>query len=264
MIRFSLTSLHLPKFSYSEKEYEDAFSKGNLLDQVKDKCRFAVADGATESSYAREWAKLLVQSYGKKSFSNMLDFQVQVGQIGKRFQKKILSKSLSWFAEEKARMGAFSTFLGLELNYPIDSSNDAGKWSAISVGDSCLFQIRNDSLFFKFPMNDSSEFSNTPDLLSSISIKNKKIWENGLQVNEGYWQIGDYFIMATDAFAVWFLRACEQDYKPWQEIISHFYNLKRPKKQFKKWVEEKRYSDTALFKLKNDDTTCLIIKVLRD
>ena len=46
--------LFVPKHGNAEDEYEDAFAAGSK--------RFAIADGASESSFAAPWARLLTEA----------------------------------------------------------------------------------------------------------------------------------------------------------------------------------------------------------
>ena len=41
-------------------------------------------------------------------------------------------------------------------------------WKAVSVGDCCLFIIRDDKLIEKFPIEVDSDFDNTPSLIGSV------------------------------------------------------------------------------------------------
>ena len=58
----------LQKKDNSEEEYEDAYSIKKLSDSASNlEYRFSVADGATESSFARIWAELLTEGYSEGS-----------------------------------------------------------------------------------------------------------------------------------------------------------------------------------------------------
>ena len=52
----------VPKFGNTEDEYEDAVAF-SLPDQ-----RFAIADGATESSFSDRWAQSLVKESGERGY----------------------------------------------------------------------------------------------------------------------------------------------------------------------------------------------------
>src|SRR5271156_5397119 len=102
-----------PKAGNSEAEYEDAAFWHHVDPEWNAEFfRFAVADGATQTSFSRLWAQLLVHAYCKgQLLSNKLHTSLQPLQT--RWQGHITNKPLPWFAQEKIRQGAFSTLLGL-------------------------------------------------------------------------------------------------------------------------------------------------------
>ena len=57
----------------------------------------------------------------------------------------------------------------LELFKNIDKPE--GYWKVAAYGDSCIFHIRNSNLIKSFPLSYSSEFNNTPNLISSLKEK---------------------------------------------------------------------------------------------
>lgn len=77
----------------------------------------------------------------------------------------------------------------------------AGTWRAESVGDCCLFHVRGGHLHASWPYADAGDFHHCPHLISSL--------ESPLDVlaASGTWQEGDAFILATDALAAWLLEA---------------------------------------------------------
>ena len=173
---------------------------------------------------------------------------------------------LPWFAEDKARSGAFATFLGfqmlategtgegqgtgnreqgtaIEIEAPppmeshlaisflgaaqtalgdnlIDIAGDEeGAFVAFAIGDSCLFQIRDDALELAFPLSHSSQFDSRPILLCSNDSNNKQVWDD-ITLERGTLQPGDTLLFATDALARWFLAQCETGAKPWEILLA--------------------------------------------
>jgi hypothetical protein len=57
----------LPKAGNSDSEYEDAFFPRRLKRRNGRRLRFAVADGATETSFSGVWARLLVSSFVRRA-----------------------------------------------------------------------------------------------------------------------------------------------------------------------------------------------------
>ncbi len=170
---------------------------------------------------------------------------------------------MPWYAEEKVKSGAFSTLLGLELEgihiyrklMDLEKTARSGKWYAITLGDSCLFQIRDNQLIKSFPIEKSSEFNNSPILLSSNLQKNLTVLSSVI-TSEGSWKKDDEFFIGTDAFSAWFLSEIEHNHSPWVEFYDVINDI-NPADKFKSWVISKR--DSGI--LKNDDTTVIFLKL---
>jgi len=202
-------SFSLPREGNTPEEYEDALA-GNPRTG-----RFAIADGASESSFAGMWAKLLVDGFVASG-----ERRTTVGWLAPlqhRWAEAVDPLDLDWFAEEKRQLGAFATLLGLSLKKP--QGEREGRWKAVAVGDACIFQVRDDCLLTAFPITRSADFGNRPALLGSRALVKVQAdaWENAQQ-NIGKWQAGDRFFLMTDAFAEWFLRRDEDQRKPWQSL----------------------------------------------
>ncbi len=221
--------------------------RGNRLEEYEDACaanpeagRFAVADGASESSFAARWARLLVEGFvtpeqGRKWFAP----------LRKRWADEVDGLTLPWYAEEKRTEGAFATFLGLVVKR-------SGKWRATAIGDACLFQIRESSLVTGFPVAFAKEFSNSPNLLCSRPGKQSPLSRRQL----GEWRRGDRFFLMTDALADWFLRQCEAGRQPWQ-AIAEATNGASLNEDFANWINDQREKEY----LRNDDVTLLSVEI---
>lgn len=245
----------LPKHGNSVEEYEDASAySGNL---------FAVADGATESSFADCWAQGLVKKFVNDPPAGNTAASVPLEQwlapLQKEWHGAIPWDKLPWYAEEKARSGAFAAFLGLQILD--DGASRRGfslfnffrgkagrKWRALAVGDSNLFQIRGDQLVRAFPLERADQFNSRPLLLSSNPARNNPVWQR-MQVTEGEIESGDVFLLATDSLAQWFLARHEAGKKPWQDLSE----LKSAE-DFAKFIDARR-TESAL---RNDDMTLVV------
>src|SRR5438309_355857 len=100
-------AFHLPRRGHAPAEYEDAFAA--------DPCsgRFAVADGASESSFAGRWARLLVEGFvGGAQDPWGADWLVP---LRRRWVEEVAPLPLPWYAEAKREQGAFATLLGVAL-----------------------------------------------------------------------------------------------------------------------------------------------------
>jgi hypothetical protein len=225
----------------SAAEYEDAYAAEPAAG------RFAVADGASEASFAGAWARDLVEGFvaaSGRSWRN-LDW---LAEPRRRWAQEVDALSLPWYAEDKREQGAFATLLGLALfTY---QPGQAGRWTALAVGDTCVFHTRGDRFLTSFPMTESSAFDNQPCLLGSRPPTVDVAWEQA----QGRWQPGDRFLVMTDALAQWFLHQTEQGRAP-LEVIAQLLNETSPETAFAEWVEERRDKEA----LRNDDVTLLVI-----
>ena len=283
-MRISTQAFHVPKRGSDEDEYEDAFFPDGFADEVT-AFRCAVADGASESAFANVWADLLVRGFGSR--------QMRLADLQDQWQQAVGSQRLPWFLEKKARRGAFAALIGLSIRANgaagarskpsvtaadwlpqapgagsggvpeggdwltedgVDPGKIAGTWRALAIGDSCLFQVRNDKLVTVGPVCKSAQFDNSPFLLGS---KSKMVIRRGaphVSVHSGTWSRRDRFYLATDALSQWLLLRHETGLPPWEMLRELGADDTRP---FEELVQEMR----AEHDLHNDDTTLLRVEV---
>ena len=194
----------LPKFGNSDEEYEDAYFPLESYATEASIFRAAVADGATETSFSAQWARQLVQAYCHRRF-RPIDRPANMERLRSRWRAATGSIPLPWYAEEKRKLGAFAALVGLTIEAgPADGpTKDSGTWTALAAGDCCLFQIRGRTIVCSFPMKRSEEFSNHPMLVSSLG--NACVEPGLFRVAGGIWQVGDSFLLASDALSSWLL-----------------------------------------------------------
>ena len=238
-----------PKAGCTDEEYEDAFYPSDSVDAEKESFSFAVADGATETSYSKMWAQLLVEGYcnGRLTEPNPAE---EILSLQSEWSKMVGSRPLPWYAEEKIRSGAFSSLLGLTIKqgHSLPAAVE-GTWEATAIGDSCLFQIRDDELLRTFPLENSEQFNSRPVLISSNPTYNGNLEEHILN-SEGHWQAEDDFYLLTDALACWFFKEVEKDRKPWK--------FKYAQDMFVNRINNLRKKGT----LRNDDVTMIHVEIL--
>jgi hypothetical protein len=242
----------VPKAGTTEAEYEDAASPVDTYDSRKWMYRCAIADGATESSFAREWARRLVRHFGLGSLSDRTMAE-RIPRLQKRWQKQVDRKPLQWFAQEAATRGAFAAFLGLEMRQR-ERGARSGQWRAVALGDACLFLVRDDRLFRALPLECASGFSNRPFLLSTRTEQ----WEResaAIHKSRGTWHVDDEFYLATDALAQWFLTEHEAGSKPWSVLRD--LDTDAQAQPFREFIETLRQEK----RIRNDDTTLLRVNV---
>ncbi len=237
----------VPKLGSSAQEYEDASwvgpdGYGNGEMQQKS-LRVAVADGASESLLAGRWARRLVTVFGmaKGATQEVLKYTAEREERGSPIQ---------WYEEPGLAKGAYATIVAAEFN---DGRQDkAPMWKAVGLGDSCLFQVRDESLYASFPVSDSTEFSYQPPLLASRGAEDN-VLRRHINVKAHDWERGDSFYLATDALAAWFLRTIESGGRPWEPLRD--LDTLDAELDFQGWVDEKR----DLAEMHNDDTTLVRI-----
>ncbi len=245
----------VPKAGSSEADYEDAIAIGHTA--------VAIADGATESSFARAWARALTEGFACDPLSekpDLTELMERVGPLQQQWHASIAWDRLPWYAEDKARNGAFAALLTLRFEHPLtaseleESASDENtaerRWHALAIGDTCLFQIRDDALHVAFPLAESAAFDSTPLLLSSNPARNLQVWDHA-QALTGVFKPGDILLLMTDALAKWFLSEIEAGAKPWHTLCA----FTDPSD-----LTALTLSLRAEHRLKNDDTSLICIQ----
>jgi Protein phosphatase 2C len=243
-------TLYVPKAGNSEEEYEDA--AGHSRDRPEhelDVIRLAVADGATEASFSRAWAGLLVKSFCAGELTPQSADDVLL-RLEKDWKGLINARDLPWYAEEKLQSGAFAALIGVEVN-------GDGTWRAMAVGDCCVFLVRGLEIARAFPITTSDQFNNRPLLLSSLHQNNTGVITADC-FTVGNWLPGDRFYLMSDAIAAWFLGGYEKDAG---EHLGWLDEMASPQ-NFAAFVTRQR-NDVFEGKplMKNDDVTVTICKM---
>lgn len=240
---------YMQKAGNEAEEYEDAYWPPDPVDGSGAAFSIAVADGATEASYSKFWARLLVEAYCEARLSEpdltevLLELQIS-------WKEAVGAQPLPWYAEQKIRDGAFSSLLGITIRESESPDDESRLWEAMAVGDSCLFQVRDDRLHLSFPLDHSEQFNSRPALLSSNPLSNDRLSDYVFR-RTGDWQPGDVFYLMTDALACSFLKATEDGEKPWK--------IKRPTQEsFERWVRKLRAEGA----IRNDDVTMYRVEPL--
>ena len=145
-------------------------------------------------------------------------------------------KGLPWFAVENFERGAFAALLVLEIG-------PSQTWSAWSVGDCCLFQVRDGVLRKSWPFTNPEQFNSHPFLIGSRSTTESLV--KNARSTFGQWRPADEFWLATDALAHWLLTQHVADEWPPVGLADV-----SDADGFRAWVEARRREG-----LRNDDTT---------
>ena len=195
--------LTVPKYGNAPEECEDVVAVGDV--------RVAVSDGATTSSYSREWAQLLADRYVEQP-----PRRVDAGwlaPIQESFAADRARVPLPWYAEAKLEEGTYATLLGLDFDL------DHGCWSALAVGDTCAFCIFEGRLRHSLPLHASAAFSNRPFLVGTRGAHG--LDKPGRQFRHRRRPLvpGMTFVVATDALAAWCWRMVEAGNPPWDMLL---------------------------------------------
>lgn len=209
-MRISCQSFSLPKAGRSFTDCEDAYypapEKSQQIFEVNlddaSVFRASVCDGATDSIFSKLWAQLLANSYGAGKLSAEIDANSIVAEQG-AWHEFLAAQQLPWYAEEKAELGAFAAMVGLTL------VNESNQWSALALGDCCIFHVRNGECISSFPITESAAFSNFPLLICSVAERNANVFESKQLIANATWQSGDQFYLMSDTVACWFLSQLE-------------------------------------------------------
>jgi Protein phosphatase 2C len=209
----------------------------------------AIADGATESSFSREWASQLVQSFIREPFNSAEEIADWLPPLQQNWSNWLSEQDLLWFAKLKAAEGTYATLLGLKIDRDLEEKQ--WKWNAIAVGDSCLFVVHNNELLSCFPLNKSDELNSTPGLIGTLHRYNHNLTKS-VKFTMGSANSGTHFYLVTDALAGWIFKRLESNRKPW-EVLNNIKELK----EFSGWIEELRKAR----EIRNDDTTLIHLYV---
>lgn len=241
-MRITSTALWLPKQGNSDDEYEDAVFPEHHIDHADlSEFKCAVADGATETSFAGLWARLLVEGY-----VDSLDLE----KLRSEWTNSIKGKHLAWYAEEKVESGAFAALVGLTLK-------DDQSWGAQAVGDSCVLHVRDDAVLVSFPLINSEQFNSSPVLLSSCRSADPQT--ELLLTIDGTWQPGDSFYLMSDAIARWTLKREEEHSDSVKSLCG--LTAKDRLQEFAQ-CERTKYDTEGRPLLRNDDVTLLRVDLM--
>jgi Protein phosphatase 2C len=227
-------SFLVPKDGHTSDECEDAVAGDAALG------RFAVADGASESFAAGEWARLLVEAFVFKG-------PVKNWLVGPRedWSKAVSGQAMSWYAEEKLTVGGHATFLGVTTR----TVDDVIEWGAVSVGDACLFHIVAGGCLSSFPLSRPSDFNTSPALVGS------KAGTPAWKTTRGVLRPGEALLLTTDALAQCLLSTADDRAFAGPGLL-----CLEEIDDFALWVDAQR----AEGKLKNDDVALGIVEFVPD
>lgn len=219
---------------------------------------FAIADGASQSFYPSIWAEMLVNNFcqnpefDKQTWQEWL-IPIQnkwLIEVEERVRKAKLENKPIWVTNQNRfsfRESATSTFIGLQF-----VNNQV---RACIVGDSCLFILKNKQLVKSYPIESSKEFSDRPQYFASYAKDNAftpDFFDAPLNFGGHL-----HFILATDALSEYIFKSFEQGKDIFKTLLSI-----SSQAEFEDFVAQAR--GAMDLKMKNDDVTLMILKVLND
>jgi hypothetical protein len=230
------------------------------LESKRGRVFIGVADGATEGVLAGEWANITLKSLSKtvgdiQSANDVTPQFSGAGRTWDRFKRrrtmngtKPLTALPAWLEDEAVARGAFATAC-------VAWFGDDGEWVGSAIGDSCVFHVRQDELVEAWPLSSSSEFNNSPYLVSSETAHNAELAKHIKTCNRK-WEAADRFYFATDALACWILKQHELLNSPWSKL--NLFDAGYPD-EFAAFVKFARESG----EMRNDDTTLVCVKFIQ-
>lgn len=256
-MRATVLTSWVPRAGSETAQFEDAFWPRSNGPRQARRLRFAVADGAGESMLSGLWAGLLVRTWCKarrRPLPHILRLAAAAWEVELAAyleERERQERPIEWYEEPGLAKGAFATLLGLAFA-TAGADQHAGPWRAVSVGDSCLFQVRERSVLSAFPLKSSHEFDSTPALVPSRPDDADAVLAQAEEYH-GDWRSGDRFYLMTDAVAAWFLRVLERGGEPWDDLD----HAGLGRSGFGPWVADRRRSRD----LRNDDVTVVQVDV---
>lgn len=253
--RFTARALWVEKAGNPSDAYEDAWAaRAESIPSTRQGC-YAVADGATSSSFSREWAQILAKAVVDRRVCPDLTLWEAISDSQRSWSSEVDTRRLPWFAEANARRGAFATLLRLSLmgRRPRISPH-TGSWKAVAIGDTCLFQVREGQLVTTFPIGSHTEFTFSPPLVPSRPEVMSRHTPQP-KWSAGTWLAGDWFLLCTDALAEWILLEHAASRPIWQELVALAGAMETA--GFRELVDGLRRDK----RIKNDDVTLLSVEV---
>ena len=250
MVKLTVQSFITHKKGETSAACQDAFRCN------EESNRYAIADGATLSFFPKPWAELLVRQFcapdgtvlslEEENWEEWIEPIQQewlqgVSQTVRETNEYILVDRLAKLEP------ALSTFIGLEFNH------DVKEWSALLLGDSCLFHQSGDD-FKSYPLETLADFAYRPKSFASFPKDNPV--GGPPEVITGKAAPGDLFILTTDALAKWIVQHHESE-----KLVDALSRLKQIEtdEQFQEFVDRAREAEDI--RLVNDDVTLVLISV---
>ncbi len=226
-----LASGSVPKDLQYPESNEDSFAWDDSAQ------RAAVFDGATESFAARRWVELVRHQW-------LTGDVMWIHQAQAIYSQDIELLNLSWAQVEAAERGSYTTLASIEIV--------PHGLQITTIGDSCIFLIKEAQIIGCAPYVSSEEFFTSPQAISTrtqdngdsaLNIKTFILSPESLEAKQ--------LLLATDALSQWLL------VKNPEERVSRLLHALKTDKLMTLVTEER-----STGAMKTDDTTALLLEVL--
>ncbi|MDN5860068.1 MAG: protein phosphatase 2C domain-containing protein [Pseudonocardia sp.] len=203
------SAISLPKAAAVGGENDDAFGIDTSLGCA------AVADGASSSYRAGDWARALCGTFIEEPSLPALPTVPWTERARSAFGSRAVAAA-DWWTSDAAHRGAHAAFVGLT----VVRRDERIRWRATAVGDCVLVHLRQEfgntsPIVTAFPIAHSTAFPANPVLLSSEAEGDPPI-----AFIEGPAQIGDVWLLMSDELARWTLRRYEAGEPPWELLAN--------------------------------------------
>jgi Protein phosphatase 2C len=209
---------HEPRSTSTADEWEDGAAYSE-----RRQC-FAVADGATGSFRARDWAEAIVEAYVRRypalppdptpaRTEDMRTWFVSVAAAWPSAPDRD-GQTPWWVAHKERTANAAATFVGLTFGR---SATAQMSWEAVAVGDCCLFHVNGSRLAVSFPHTSTAEFTDGPSLFPADAEQAARA-VNEVRLTTGQAVPGDMFVLASDAFSKWLVTHHAADRSMWRRV----------------------------------------------
>ena len=242
---FEHRAFWLPKDVQNAQAYEDAFE----VDGVRGLA--AVCDGVSSTLFAGRWAAILAQAVvaAPPDVHDQNSLELWLKQARTAWSQTIDESSLAWHQKPKLLDGAGTTLLWVELAM-LDAAEGVAKpyqLRAYSIGDCCLFHIRQGQVLQSFPIQNSTRFEANPQVIRSVAKRGDSL---AFEAMETLCHPGDLLVLATDAVAGWTMRQLEAG-----AVIDWNAYWNTPLEQWQQWLIELRQQN----QIRYDDSTVLML-----
>lgn|GEM_PF-534011 len=259
LLHFAARQAH--KGRETPRDCQDAWWAG------ADPLRVAIADGATRSFFAREWAWLLAERFcaprpgdpplapGWEGWERWLgplreEWRAQVVELTRTSPTPHLLEN-----RLNRKDPATSTFVGVEITPGADGK---WRWDALVIGDSCLFH-RLDGRWKAEPVSSADQFDNHPEAFLSVAGSSR---QTNPRHAWGEASEGDLLVLATDALAKWLLSIPEDGFRAAVLGLLGDAGVADVEADFAARVERARAAREELERLpalEDDDVTLLVV-----